>query len=259
MPDKAPAFQFYPKDFLTDEKVVRMSNTEVGIYIRLLSYCWLEGTLPLETAALAHMARMQVKQFTKLWENSTVKTCFHIGDDGRLHHKRLDGEREKQESYRRRQSDKGKASAAARGSTAVQPNGNHGSTTVQPPVQPEGNSSSPSPISSLQTAVTSARVVSDDELGDRARELLEHYGEWYREERHGARLRLIQNALTFQDALTLVETWDDARLEKLARLVLTTDDPFISGTDRGFKIFALKASWADNLLRAWELKNACTA
>jgi uncharacterized protein YdaU (DUF1376 family) len=163
VPDRAPAFQFYPKDFLTDEKVVRMSNTEVGIYTRLLCYCWLEGSLPLETDALAHMARMQGKQFTKLWENSPLRTCFQVGDDGRLHHKRLDVERDKQEHYRRRQSDKGKASAVARsvqpegnrGSTAVQPRLESGSTAVQPSVvQPEGNSSSASAISSLQTAVS---------------------------------------------------------------------------------------------------------
>ena len=55
--EKSPAFQFYPKDFLADSNVARMSNTEVGIYTRLLCYCWLEGALPLETEALAHMAR----------------------------------------------------------------------------------------------------------------------------------------------------------------------------------------------------------
>jgi hypothetical protein len=44
-------------------------------------------------------------------------------------------------------------------------------------------------------------------------------------------------------------------LEKLAKIVLTTDDPFIAGTDRSFKIFALKASWADDRLRQWEKTN----
>ena len=38
----------------------------------------------------------------------------------------------------------------------------------------------------------------------------------------------------------------------LAVLVLTTDDPFIAKTDRGFKIFAMKASWADDKLTQWE-------
>lgn len=105
--EKVPAFQFYPKDFLTDERVVLMSNTEIGIYVRLLCYCWLEGSLPLDTGALAHMARTPMRQFTKIWEHSVVKQCFVVNGDGRMHHKRLDLEREKQGTFRRRQSDNG--------------------------------------------------------------------------------------------------------------------------------------------------------
>jgi hypothetical protein len=87
----------------------------------------------------------------------------------------------------------------------------------------------------------------------RAGELLRNYQRWYAEERNGARLRLIGNSLEFQEALGVVSTWaDDARLERLARIVLKTDDEFIAKTDRSFKIFALKASWADNRLREAE-------
>lgn len=88
-------------------------------------------------------------------------------------------------------------------------------------------------------------------LEQRAQRLREElYPRWYSTYRHGARLRipLIANSLEFSDALSLVQTWDDTRLEKLARIVLTTNDEFIAGTDRGFKIFALKAGWADNRL-----------
>ena len=89
-----------------------------------------------------------------------------------------------------------------------------------------------------------------EERAGRLREEL--YPDWYAKYRHGARLRLIANSLEFQDAMSLVRVWDDARIEKLARIVLTTDDPWIANTDRGFKIFALKASWADDRLKAWE-------
>jgi len=92
-----------------------------------------------------------------------------------------------------------------------------------------------------------------DDFGDRAGRLREElYPRWYAQHRHGARLRLMANALEFQEALLLVQTWDDSRLEKLAKIVLTTDDPWISRTDRGFKIFALKASWAEDRLVQWE-------
>lgn len=148
--EKVPAFQFYPKDFLSDSKVCRMSNTEVGIYIRLICHCWLDGDLPLETEALASMAHMQLKQFTKLWENSIVKTCFHLAEDGRLHNKRLDEEREKQEAYRRRQTD----AAASRWD---KPKPSQPDATASPVAMPPQCSSSASAISDLQSPVSNLR------------------------------------------------------------------------------------------------------
>lgn len=235
---KAPAFQFYPRDFLTDEKVVLMSNTEIGIYMRLLSYCWLENTLPMETAALARFAKMPIKQFTKLWENSVVRTCFHVEDDGRLHHKRLDIERAKQGRFSRRQSDNAASRWHRSGNAVAVPN-------ACPRVAE----------SKLQTVLPekeSEEKPPEEPIEARAGRLLESYAGWYQRFRHGARLRLLRNALEFGEACQLCELWDDARLEKLAQIVLTTNDEFIAGTDRSFKIFALKASWADDRLRAAE-------
>lgn len=89
----------------------------------------------------------------------------------------------------------------------------------------------------------------NDDLGERAGTLLQElYPAWYAKYRRGARLRLVSNTLAFHDALSVVTTWDDARIEKLARIVLTTDEPFIASTDRSFRIFAMKASWADDRL-----------
>ena len=98
-----------------------------------------------------------------------------------------------------------------------------------------------------------------DAVAAKAGALLAIYAELYPKYRHGARLRLIHNSLEFQDACSLVELWDLPRLEKLAVLVLTTDDEFSSKTDRSFKIFALKASWADDKLTAWEAAQGVTA
>ena len=55
-------------------------------------------------------------------------------------------------------------------------------------------------------------------------------------------------------ACDLCALWDDATLEKLARIFLTTDDEWISHTGREFSVFALKASWYDGRLREWETK-----
>ncbi len=97
-----------------------------------------------------------------------------------------------------------------------------------------------------------------DDLGERAGRLIKHYANWYTELRNGAKLRLIGSPLEFQDACSLCEAWDDARLQELARIVLITDDEFISRTDRSFKIFAMKASWADDRLRQVEKANQVT-
>lgn len=48
---KSPAFQFYPKDFLTDAAVLCMTNEEIGMYIKLLCVDWLEDGF-FETAIL---------------------------------------------------------------------------------------------------------------------------------------------------------------------------------------------------------------
>jgi uncharacterized protein YdaU (DUF1376 family) len=159
--DRSPAFQFYPRDFLSDANVIAMSMQERGVYITLLCNCWNEGTLPADTDRLARLCGLPISAFRKFWP--AVEVCFSPADDvSRLIHKRLEREREKQELYRRRQSDKGKASGISRratgcepdtnrGSTVVQPETNRGSTAVEPrPVEPDTKSSSA--ICNLQSA-----------------------------------------------------------------------------------------------------------
>lgn len=97
-----------------------------------------------------------------------------------------------------------------------------------------------------------------DEITERAGRFVERYGELYAEHRRGARHRARPN-LDWMDACSLVPLWDDARLEKLAIVFLKTDDPWISKTDRSFKIFAMKATWADDRLKEWEEANGVTA
>jgi len=89
-------------------------------------------------------------------------------------------------------------------------------------------------------------------------ECLRRYVELYSKHRLGAKCRQREN-LDWTEACSLVQLWDDARLERLATLVLTTDDPWIAGTDRAFKIFAMKATWADDKLREWEVAHGVSA
>lgn len=232
--DKAPAFQFYPKDWQSDERVKLMTYEQRGLYIDLLCHCWLEGSLPADVSAIGRIVHQSPARFTRMW-NGPLGQCFYLRDDGRWSQKRLDAEREKQERFRRRQSDAAASKWHSR-SDAV------GLPSLCPR---EGDEEEDSSSSGKET---NARA-----LADRASQLREVlYPQWYAKFRHGARLRLIANPLEFQEAQSLVATWDDATLEKLAAIVLTTDDPWISGTDRSFRIFAMKASWAHDRLAQWE-------
>lgn len=143
----APAFQFYPKDFLSSTKVDEMTMTERGVYITLMSRCWMDDGLPSDLPALARMARMKVSQFERLWNNGPLHECFYQRDE-KLHHRRLDEERKKQHEYHRRQSDNGKK--GGRPSKAV---GSPGLSKTEPSVsfglsQTEAKKSSSSASSS---------------------------------------------------------------------------------------------------------------
>lgn len=99
---KSPAFQFYPRDFLSSGKVDQMPMTERGAYITLLSRCWLDNGLPLAMPELAAMVRMRPSAFEKMWKNSQIGKCFAVRA-GRFHNDRLDHEREVQSAHSKKQ------------------------------------------------------------------------------------------------------------------------------------------------------------
>lgn len=134
--EKSPAFQFYPKDFLTDEKVVCMTNEQLGQYVRLLCLDWLNDGL-------------QKDLWPELNGGSTlVASCFtdHASKRGFVTNKRLVKEREKQKVWSKKSSEAGKRSGNVRKLRALQkePRFNQGSTNPQP--KPNSSSPSSSPI-----------------------------------------------------------------------------------------------------------------
>ena len=97
-----------------------------------------------------------------------------------------------------------------------------------------------------------------DELGMRAGRFCERYAELHAKFRKGARLvsrpafrsGLGGGNLDFQEALSLVSTWDDERLDKLAQAFLTVeDDDWINSGPRTIARFRSRASWCDDRLR----------
>jgi len=109
---KSPAFQFYPSDFLSDENVVLMSNTEVGCYIKLLCFCWKQGSIPSGVSKIAKLCGENSEAMAELWQS--IEPCFRNGQPDRLIHPRLEIERKKQASFSKERSESGKKGADAR-------------------------------------------------------------------------------------------------------------------------------------------------
>ena len=95
--EKAPAFQFYPKDFLTDGKVLAMPLHVRGAYITLLCIDWVDdGINSSDLTSLSGLSPDDSKSLAQLCR------CFveHPSKPGFLTNARLQKEREKQAERR---------------------------------------------------------------------------------------------------------------------------------------------------------------
>lgn len=88
-----PWFKFYPKDFLSDERVKLMDHAQVGAYALLLCHQWTEGSIPADRHELSRLLKILPEDFDSLWER--IEPCFvrHLTDKKRLLNVRLDEER----------------------------------------------------------------------------------------------------------------------------------------------------------------------
>lgn len=82
----------------------------------------------------------------------------------------------------------------------------------------------------------------------RAGQFLERYRKLYEKHRKGAKY-VGKEVFDYAEALTLVGTWDDERLDKLATVFLTTDHEFAERGSRTVAQFRSMASWCDSRLR----------
>lgn len=124
----SPAFQFYPAEFLADENVVMMSNWDLGCYIKMICYCWREGSIPSEPAKLARLLNEDSSAIAQL--SAHVWLCFRTAtnDEKRLIHPRLEREKSKQRNYAKERAESGKKGGNARWNKGLQ---NHSSAIAQ--------------------------------------------------------------------------------------------------------------------------------
>jgi uncharacterized protein YdaU (DUF1376 family) len=100
-PGKSPAFQFYAEAWLSDFNVRSMSPAARGVYVDLLSICWLEGGIPAGKPSgfdsVSRALGLSRDEFDRMWVE--IESRFYLDGD-RYQHARLDSEREKQRKFR---------------------------------------------------------------------------------------------------------------------------------------------------------------
>ena len=94
--EKSPAYQWYPKDALSDAVMASMTNEVEGVYRRLLDHAWLEHGLPADLNLIVPLCRVgeDRAKFDVIWMQ--LSPLFPQGPDGRRRNPRQEEERKKQ-------------------------------------------------------------------------------------------------------------------------------------------------------------------
>ena len=129
----APAFQFYPRDFMAASSVQAMDLRVVGGYLKLLCWSWLDDGLdPALLPTYQKALTLSDPEWTDLW--GQLEPRFPLAEDGRHRNPRQEEERAKQRQWREKSARGGRKSHPTHTpSDQPEPHPNHCSTTVQPP------------------------------------------------------------------------------------------------------------------------------
>lgn len=163
--EKAPAFQFYPRDWLSDPNVNLLSFEQEGWYIRLICHCWLERTVPWDPAEAIRLLGLRVKDlpnagtefswpenFNRRFDDmeELLKLCFVQLEDEpeRCLNPRVEHERKMQEERRKERSASGKKGGK---SSALKRMQNPSSAWKKLQANTQANSSSSSSSSSASS------------------------------------------------------------------------------------------------------------
>lgn len=110
--EKAPAYQWFPKDYESDEAVKLMTYEQEGIYRRLLDHQALHGGIPVQLREIAMLVpKVTLKRFLALWPGMSGKFVNH---EGRLQNGKLERVKANTKRYREIQIANGKKGAAER-------------------------------------------------------------------------------------------------------------------------------------------------
>jgi len=116
---KSPAFQWYPKDILSSQRVALMDLKTECAYRRAIDFCWIHGSLPKD---LKKLSKIIGKGCTQKMAQEVSEMFYTDGDF--LKHERLDREKVKQQEFSEQQRERVKKrykKESTDGSTAVVP------------------------------------------------------------------------------------------------------------------------------------------
>lgn len=100
--DRPPSFQFFPRDFISDPSVQALTLEELGAYIRLLCFAWMQE----KQGYLDVLALSKLSGFNDNWaqHEQALSRCFDLSTPGLWIQKRMVSTRREQErNYRRAQ------------------------------------------------------------------------------------------------------------------------------------------------------------
>jgi len=153
---KAPAFQFYPKDLLTDSTAMLMSNECLGIYIKLLCHDWINDGIPKDPTKFMKLGNYDHfnevgsprdgDEYSDIIKHISEMFVKHPEKPNYMTNKRLLKERLKQAEFSKTKSEAGKKGAISRWQSHDSAN----SSAIGLPMAKNGSSSSSSSSSSIK-------------------------------------------------------------------------------------------------------------
>lgn len=116
--DKAPAYQWYPKDYDSDEVVKLMTYEEQGQYRKLLDHQWLEGSIPADPDQLAALLGLRGSDARRFVSEGCKRILAKFRRKGRsavrLVNRRMERERAKRAEFLKEAAKAGRRGARKR-------------------------------------------------------------------------------------------------------------------------------------------------
>ena len=182
-----PAFQFYPKDYLSSRAVSCMTLEERGAYVNLLCHAWLSddpGTLPDDPKILAALSGLG-----EAWPGHALAIAqAFIGHDGKWIQGRMKAERQAQIERRNSLSRRGRSGAKSK--WAKEKDGRAINRPLADACLPMASSSSSSSSSSIAESTSQELAVAGATTGA---EWDRRFQEWWKIYRKGHKQPALKN------------------------------------------------------------------